>query len=162
MTRTGSTTSPAGHTLERRAGAFRRCGSHAAAGTNNPTSGCLLPCAVDSVIVGWKGVPRLFAGRGPQGQRWLVVQIAESPDARRWLCAPASDRAISCVLSGRAQPVDLFRHSATGSVEDVTITSDGKVFESTRLCGELSENEVDGGGEMASWYRPVLSFWQQP
>jgi hypothetical protein len=110
----------------------------------------MLPFAADQVIVSWLGVPRLFAGHGPEGWRWLVAQIAESPGARRWLCAPASAKAIDCALSGRAAPADLFRHSATGSVEDITITSDGRSFESTRLCGELSDQELHS----ASRYRP--------
>jgi hypothetical protein len=88
------------------------------------------------------GAPSLFTGRGPKGQRWLVAQIGESVKARRWLCAPASDLAIRCVLSGRAQPADLFRHSVTGTVEDLTIGADGRWFESIRLCAELGDSEV--------------------
>jgi hypothetical protein len=107
-----------------------------------PPAGCPLPVDVDEVLVGPVGAPSLFTGHGPNGQRWLVAQIGESVTASRWLCAPASDLAIRCVLSGRAQPADLFRHSATGTVEDITISSDGRLFESIRLCPELSDSEV--------------------
>jgi hypothetical protein len=119
-------------------------------GATNPIAGGLLPFEVDEVLVSCRGVPRLFAGHGPEGQRWLVAQIAEGLDTCRWLCAPASDRAIGCALSGRATPADLFRHSATGTVEDVTISSDGTFLESTRLCAELSDDEVQSASQAAS------------
>jgi hypothetical protein len=106
---------------------------------SNPLAGTPLAIGVDDVIIARIGCPRLFAGHSPDGQRWLVAQVGE---ARRWLCAPASDRAIDCVLSGVAAPVDLLRHSATGTVEDVTIDADGRFFESVRLCSELSHDEV--------------------
>jgi hypothetical protein len=110
--------------------------------TTNQVAGCPLPYDVENVIEGTAGAPSLFTGRGPKGQRWLVAQVGKSAKARRWLCAPASDLAIRCVLSGRAQPADLFRHSVTGAVEDITVGADGRWFESIRLCDELSDSEV--------------------
>jgi hypothetical protein len=113
-------------------------------GTASTTPTTVRPLLIDveDVLVGPIGAPSLFTGQSPSGQRWLVAKFGESVEVRRWLCAPASDLAIHCVLSGRAQPADLFRHSATGTVEDITIGSDGRLHESIRLCAELTEREV--------------------
>jgi hypothetical protein len=108
----------------------------------NPLAGCSIPLAVDEVLVGALGAPRLFVAHDPGGQRWLVALSARSGDAHRWLCAPASEVAIGCAVSGRALPSDLFRHSGTGTVEIITKAADGRFFESTRLCADLSEDEV--------------------
>jgi hypothetical protein len=111
---------------------------------SNPLAGSPVPVVVELVLAERAGKPLLFAGRTPDGQRWLVAQISERAGARRWLCAPASDLAIGCVASGRALPADLFRHSATGTVEDITVGPGGQFFESLRLCGSLGDDEVPG------------------
>jgi hypothetical protein len=98
--------------------------------------------AVEEILVERSGSPRLFAGRTPDGQRWLVAQVTDSADVRRWLCAPASDRAIGCLVSGRALPADLLRHSSTGIVEEITLGPGGRFSESLRLCGSLADDEV--------------------
>jgi hypothetical protein len=59
------------------------------------------------------------------------------PTSHRWLCAPATELALQCVLSGRAEPADVFRHSSTGMVEDITVGADGRFCDSMRLCAEL-------------------------
>jgi hypothetical protein len=92
----------------------------------------------DEVLVEGIGAPLLFAGHSSDGSRWLVAQIAETVDGQRWLCAPVSEVAIGCVLSGVAEPADVFRHSATGTVEDITVNLDGRVSESTRLCKDVN------------------------
>jgi hypothetical protein len=97
---------------------------------------------IDDVFVTSPSAPRLYAGHDAAGQGWLVALIDDGRNARRWLCAPASDLAIGCVRSGRARPADLFRHSATGSVEMITAYSDGHISESVRLCAELDEKEL--------------------
>jgi hypothetical protein len=98
--------------------------------------------AVEQVLLELAGEPLLFAGRTPDGQRWLVVQMAGFAHSRRWLCAPASERAIGCVVSGRARPADVFRHSATGTVEVITLGPDGHFSESLRMCDSVSDVEV--------------------
>ena len=117
-------------------------GPYHEAAVTNPLAGCSLPLDVDEVLIGASGVPRVFVAREADGQRWVVALSAQSGDARRWLCAPASEVAIDCVLSGRALPGDLFRHSRTGTVEMITMAADGRFSESTRLCVELSDDEV--------------------
>jgi hypothetical protein len=112
------------------------------ADVTDPLAGCSIPLYVDEVLTGGSGAPRVFVARETDGQRWLVALSARSGDARRWLCAPASEIAIDCVLSGRALPADLFRHSRTGTVEMITVAADGRFSESTRLCAELSDDEV--------------------
>jgi hypothetical protein len=95
------------------------------------------------VFVTSPGAPRLYAAHNAAGQGWLVVLTRDQQSVRTWLCAPASDRAISCVREGRARPTDLFRHSATGSVELVTAHADGHVEASIRLCADLDDAELE-------------------
>jgi hypothetical protein len=97
---------------------------------------------IDDVFVTSPGAPRLYAGHDADGQAWLVALTVDEANARRWLCAPASDQAIGCLRLGKAQPADLFRHSSTGSVEVVTAEADGRLFESVRLCTDLDESEL--------------------
>ena len=94
---------------------------------------------IDSVLLGRRDGPRLFAGRVAGGQVFLVAQVPCAGEARRWLCAPTSDVAIGCVFSGRAAPADVFRHSSSGTVEDITLHSDGRITESVHLCAELND-----------------------
>jgi hypothetical protein len=108
----------------------------------HPLTDSRLQVKVDEVIDGRIGCPWLFAGHSPDGGRWLVALDHEGDDALRWLCAPASDLAIRCLRSGRAQPADLFRHSRTGTVEIITIGVDGRILESVRLCAELGDGEL--------------------
>jgi hypothetical protein len=118
------------------------------ADVTNPLAGCSLPLDVDEVLIGASRAPRVFVAREPDGQRWLVALSAQSGDARLWLCAPASEVAINCVLSGRALAADLFRHSRTGTVEMITVAADGRFSESTRLCAELSDDEVPSASQL--------------
>jgi hypothetical protein len=97
---------------------------------------------IDDVFITAPGAPRLYAGHDASGQGWLVALKCDHFDARHWVCAPASDRAISCVRSGRARPADLFRHSATGFVELITAHADGRTSESIRLCADLDESDL--------------------
>jgi hypothetical protein len=101
-----------------------------------------VPVVVDVVLVERAGRPLLFAGRTPDGQRWLVAQISETTGMFRWLCAPASDLAIGCVASGRALRADLLRHSSTGTVEDIILGPGGEFSESVRLCCSLRDEEL--------------------
>jgi hypothetical protein len=105
-----------------------------------------LPMAIDDVLLARPGAPCVFAGQSPDGRRWLVGLTSDDANARRWLCAPASDLAISCVRSGRAQPADVFRHSGTGAVEVITLEADGRFFQSLRLCAELRDDELSFAG----------------
>jgi hypothetical protein len=108
----------------------------------HPLAGSYFRFEIDEVLVGWGDTPRLFTAHTPDGQAWLVWLAANTLDTRCWLCAPASDWAIGCVMSGRALPVDLFRHSSTGTVEEITVGADGWLAESFRLCDGLSDDDV--------------------
>jgi hypothetical protein len=134
----------AGRSATAWAGRVRLAGSSPSQGdeVTNPLAGCPLPLDVDEVLIGAPRTPRLFVAHEPDGQRWLVALSAQTDGGRRWLCAPASDVAIGCALSGRALPADLFRHSRTGTVEMITVAADGHFSESTRLCAELRDDEV--------------------
>ncbi len=136
---------PADDGVKQRSGEAGKTANYRRDDPVSPLAGSPVPVAVEEVLVERSGEPRLFAGHTPDGQRWLVAQIAESTDLRRWLCAPASDRAIGCVASGRAMPADLLRHSATGTVEDITLGLGGQFIESLRLCSELGDDEVQTG-----------------
>ncbi len=99
---------------------------------------------VDVVLAERAGRPVLFAGRTPDGQRWLVAEGREGVGEGRWLCAPASDLAIRCVASGRAQAADVLRHSATGTVSDISFGGEGTFSECIRLCASLADEELPG------------------
>src|SRR3977135_3497154 len=104
--------------------------------TANPLGSTPLAIDLDEVIAGRPDLPRLFCGHSPDGQRWLVAEVARSGEGRRWLWAPTSDRAVGRVIAHRARPADVLRHSVTGMVEEVTICPDGRICESVRLCAE--------------------------
>jgi hypothetical protein len=72
-------------------------------------------------VVGRVDGPALHWGRDDAGQYWLIVQVRDDPDHLAWLCAAISERALGAVLDGRAWPLDAVRHSATGTVELVTV-----------------------------------------
>jgi hypothetical protein len=101
-----------------------------------------LPFNIDEVLVWQAGAPGLFVGRAHDGRPWLVAQVAARARDRRWLCAPASDRAIACLFSGRAAPGDLFRHSVTGTIDDIMVDAQGRVYERTRLCSDVNRSEI--------------------
>jgi hypothetical protein len=68
-----------------------------------------------------KNGPTLCSARDLTGAQWLVVQTDDDPDHLTWMCAQASQRAIRAVRDGHASPADVLRHSASGTVELITI-----------------------------------------
>lgn len=97
-----------------------------------------LPLTIDAVLPGRRRAARLFAGHITSGQVFLIAPLPCRRPARRWLCAETSRVAIDCVISGRANPADVFRHSSSGTVEDITVHSDGRVTESVHLCADFN------------------------
>ncbi len=79
-----------------------------------------LELLVDDVISRQEG-PVLCEAHDEAGARWLIVQVDDDEDHRAWLCAPVSPRCLRAVLDGQASPRDVLRHSATGTVELVTV-----------------------------------------
>jgi hypothetical protein len=71
------------------------------------------------------------------GRLWLIVLVDEDPEHLVWICAPVSSRALTEVTAGRAAVVDVLRHSATGTVEVVTIDHGRAVPDSCLLCHDI-------------------------
>jgi hypothetical protein len=91
---------------------------------------------VDRVLRLSGGLPAVCAGLDTNGQRWLLIKLAEGPDGVRWVCAPVTDRVVEAVDGGRAGPADVVRHSCTGWVELVTFTVGEPPRESCVLCDD--------------------------
>ena len=78
--------------------------------------------------------PLVCRARDRAGGTWLIVQIGGEPDQAAWLCAPTSKRAAQAVSQGRCSPLDVVRHSATGTVELVALR-DGHALPDRCLLG---------------------------
>lgn len=70
------------------------------------------------------------------GGTYLVVELP-GPGGPCWVCAPATERAIDCVRSGRTSPWTVLHHSRTGTVDVYRSGADGSLRCSTVLCGSL-------------------------
>lgn len=70
------------------------------------------------------------------GGQYLVVEVA-SACGPCWVCAPASERAIDCVRTGRSSPWSVVHHSCTGTVAVFAPAPDGSLRESVLLCSAL-------------------------
>ena len=102
---------------------------------------CPFPVSIDRTLPTSVGMPRLYVGHSDDGRQCLLAQIAEGTDACGWVCAPASDVAIRCLLAGVASPHDLFRHSLTGTIETIRVDASGRLSESTRLCCDVGDDD---------------------
>lgn len=84
----------------------------------------------------------VYSAHDHQGRRYLIAHTAAST----WLCAPISERALECVVSGRAELRAVFAHTSTGIVERLTIC-DGFVCEDSLLCcSDLTETTLPVAG----------------
>jgi hypothetical protein len=72
------------------------------------------------------------------GIQYLVLLLA-GRSGPRWVCAPASDRAVACVGNGQTSPWAVIHHSSTGTVEIYRTLRDGSIRESVVLCSQLPE-----------------------
>jgi hypothetical protein len=88
-------------------------------------------------ILDRKNGPALCTARDLTGAQWLVVQTDDDPDHLTWMCAQASQRAIRAVRDGHASPTDVLRHSATGTVEMITIDHGRAVFDRCVPCASV-------------------------
>lgn len=70
------------------------------------------------------------------GGTYLVVELPAWAGPC-WVCAPASQRAIECVRSGRVSPWTALHHSTTGTVDVYRTAADGSLHCSTVLCSTL-------------------------
>lgn len=83
--------------------------------------------------------PVLCRARDFEGGRWLIGQVDDDPAHLAWICVPISDRAMQAVVTGRSAVGDVLRHSATGTVELVTIDDGRAVPDQCLLCATLPE-----------------------
>jgi hypothetical protein len=79
--------------------------------------------------------PIVAVGEGVGGQYLVIGMSGRSGPC--WLCAPASERAVACVRTGRASAWAVAHHSATGTVDIYRTLRDGSVKESVMLCSQL-------------------------
>jgi hypothetical protein len=83
--------------------------------------------------------PNLCRGCDP-GRQWLVVQTDDDPLHLEWMCAPASEGAIRAIREGRCAPEDVLCHSATGTVEVVTVDNGRAVPDRCLVNGQIWEH----------------------
>jgi hypothetical protein len=98
-----------------------------------------LELVVKDVLSRQDGPAVCTARDGCDGQ-WLIVQIQDEPGRLAWLCAPMSERAGLAVMDGRAAPLDVVRHSATGTVELVAVDQGRAIPDRCLLCSEVDEH----------------------
>jgi hypothetical protein len=84
--------------------------------------------------------PSICCAHDFTGQRWLIVQVNYDPDRLTWMCARASEQAVQAVRSGYASPADVLRHSATGTVELVTVDHGRAVPDRCVPCARVKEH----------------------
>jgi hypothetical protein len=108
----------------------------------NPFQRSSLHIELDEVLDPAAPLPHLFAGHTPSGQRYLIIQTAGDASTGTWVCAPITERALDCVLTGRAELRDVVAHTATGAVDVVTIDVDGRCNESRKMSQELSDADL--------------------
>jgi hypothetical protein len=85
--------------------------------------------------------PTLCCARDFRGGQWLIVQVDDDPDSLAWMCAPVSQRAIRAVRDGYCAPADVLCHSATGTVELVTVEH-GRAVPDRCLLGECVSEQL--------------------
>jgi hypothetical protein len=89
----------------------------------------------------------VFSAHDGQGRRYLLAHTAASV----WLCAPISERALECVASGRAEVRDVFAHSSTGMVDQLTVQGGVVCTESLVPCAELGDDVLPRAGVRLCW-----------
>ena len=101
--------------------------------------GFALELFVDKVLDRRCEDPVVCAATDFTGQRWLIVEADHHDKELSWFCAPASDRAVELVTSGRAAAIDAVRHSSTGWVELVSIVDGHAVPDRRVRCSDLDD-----------------------
>ena len=98
---------------------------------------------IDEVLV----ADDVFSAHDAQGRLYLIARTEETT----WLCAPITERALECVVSGRAELRAVFAHSATGMVERLRPRNAGGFEESLIPCAELSDDVLPQAGVHLRW-----------
>ena len=84
----------------------------------------------------------VFSAHDWQGRRYLVARTGDNT----WLCAPITERALECVISGRAELRSVFAHSATGMVEQLTVQGARVCQDELVPCVELTDDDLPVAG----------------
>jgi hypothetical protein len=113
----------------------------------NPFQCTSLDFEVDRVLDPADAFPHCFAGHSSAGQRYLIVQTTGDERSGTWMCAPITERALDCVVAGRAELRDALTHTATGAVDIVTVDSDGNCTESAKLCRDFDHEDLPAPGD---------------
>jgi hypothetical protein len=96
-----------------------------------------LELSVDSVVQHDPDRPAVFSATDSDGDHWLIVEAGRDERQFSWFCAPASDRAVELVATGRASASDAVRHSRTGWVEVVRVVNGHAVPDERVTCAEI-------------------------
>jgi hypothetical protein len=114
--------------------------------TMNPFQQSSLGIEVDEVLDPGAPLPHLFAGHSLAGERYLIIQTTGDEHAGTWVFAPITERALDCVMAGRAELRDVVAHTATGGVDIVTIGRDGRCTERSTMSQDLSDEDLPPAG----------------
>jgi hypothetical protein len=101
---------------------------------------------VDEVLDPAEPFSQLFAGHTPSGQRYLIVQTAGNEHAGRWMCAPITERALACVVAGKADIRDVIAHTSTGEVDVIAVEADGRCVDFRKMSHEVCEDDLPASG----------------
>jgi hypothetical protein len=125
----------------------------------NPFQRSSLNMELDEVLDPTAPLPHLFAGHTPAGQKYLIIQTAGDASTGTWVCAPITERALDCVITGRAELRDVVAHTATGAVDVVTIGLDGRCMESLKMSQELRDEDLPPIGRrlVCAWRSDALA-----
>lgn len=93
---------------------------------------------VESVMVRHEGETSVCVATDDSGVHWLIVEAGGDTRCRSWVCAPASERAVEMVASGRAAPLDALLHSLTGWVEVVRVVDGHSVPDQRITCSNMA------------------------
>ena len=80
----------------------------------------------------------VFSALDTDGGHWLIIESSADACEAAWICAPASEKVIDLVGTGRAAATDALRHSSTGWVEVVRVVDGHAVPDQRVSCAELS------------------------
>jgi hypothetical protein len=94
---------------------------------------------VEAILVKDERGTRVCSAHDCTSQQWLIVKVSDEPNDLAWLCVPVSERAIEAVMTGRGSLRDAIRHSATGTVDLVTVEHGRAVPDRCLLCASIPE-----------------------
>jgi hypothetical protein len=96
-----------------------------------------LELTVEAVLQHDCDQPAVFSASDLDGNHWLILEADGNDREMAWICAPASDRVVDLVATGRANAGDAVRHSLTGWVEVVRVVDGHAVPDQRVTCAEL-------------------------